>query len=126
MDFTDFKNLRNVFSDIEPNIYLHHGGYAVNYSSSDFDEKTADQINVEPLNHIYSLAKEFNLEGVVLTGSSMEYGDSGEPHTEDEDCHPATAYGRSKLRMTKESQRLAERHSLPTRVARVFNPFGHF
>jgi nucleoside-diphosphate-sugar epimerase len=67
---------------------------------------------------------EVKAAGVLVTGSDAEYGAGDDAWDEEDACWPTTAYGLSKLAETLRARQLAVQHQLPTRVARLFVPFG--
>jgi len=124
LDLCDEKAVRGCIERIKPDLWIHHAGYAVNYGSPDFDLRAGRSVNVEPLGYVYEELAKAGCGGVLVTGSSMEYSDTDQACRETDDCKPATPYGRSKLEETKAAARLAARYNVPTRVARLFIPFG--
>jgi len=126
LDLQDEKAVREFISRVQPNLWIHHAGYATNYGSHDYDQRTGHAVNVAPLAYIYEELVKAGCSGVIVTGSSMEYSDSEQACRETDECKPSTSYGRSKLEETQTAQKYSERHGLPTRVARLFIPFGPF
>jgi len=126
LDLCDEKAVRGCIEKIKPDLWIHHAGYAVNYGSSGFDLRAGRSVNVEPLEYVYAELTKVGCGGVLVTGSSMEYSDTDQACRETDDCKPATPYGQSKLEETKAAARLAARYNVPTRVARLFIPFGPF
>ena len=107
-----------------PAVWVHHAGWATDYGRCDYDLDRAHAVNVAPLRTIYPLLHECRCRGVIVTGSSAEYGDSEDACTEEDACWPATPYGLSKLSETIRARQLAVEHAVTTRVARVFVPYG--
>ncbi len=125
LDLRDGQAVRSFISDARPNLWIHHAGHAVNYGSADYDAAAGREVNVAPLAAIYEeLAKV--KAGVIVTGSSMEYADTDQACQETDACRPSTPYGASKLEETQAAEALSKQHGLPTRVARLFIPFGRF
>lgn len=108
-----------------PKLWVQHAGHAENYGSLDYDLVAGTAVNLVPLNSIYSRLAGSGC-GVIVTGSSMEYAVSGDANREDETCWPDTPYGLSKLSETLAARQLALRYAVPTRVARLYIPFGRF
>lgn len=106
------------------NLWIHHAGYAANYGSLDYDVNIGHKVNVEPLYDLYPLLKNTNCTGVLVTGSSAEYSDTEGACFETDLCEPTMPYGLSKLTETLAALQLAKRYDLPTRIVRVFIPFG--
>lgn len=123
-DITSQHDLKKVIQDIGPNIFLHHAGYTKNYNSSQYDFAESLKINLHPLETIYAEMQKVKGDGIIITGTVMEYSDGQNPHQESEYCVPSTPYGLSKLFETLRAGQLSFQHHLPTRVIRVFNPYG--
>ena len=124
LDLRDEKAVREFIAHLKPDLWIHHAGYAVNYGSLDYDLCAGRAVNVEPLACIYEELAKVGHSGVIVTGSSMEYSDTDKACRETDECKPTTPYGRSKLEETETAQELSKRHGVPTRVARLFIPFG--
>lgn len=124
LDIRDEKAVRKFIAKARPERWVHHAGYAVNYGSPDYDLRAGRAVNVAPLAYIYEELAKAGHSGVIVTGSSMEYADSDQPCRETDECKPATPYGQSKLEETQAAAKLSERYGVPTRVARLFIPFG--
>jgi nucleoside-diphosphate-sugar epimerase len=124
LDTRDEKAVRKFIAKARPDLWIHHAGYAVNYGSPDYDVKAGHEVNVEPLHYIYEELAKTEKSGVIVTGSSMEYSDTDKACLESDECKPSTPYGRSKLEETEAAKELSKRHGVPTRVARLFIPFG--
>ncbi len=124
LDLRNEKAVRKLIAKARPELWIHHAGHAVNYGSSDYDLLAGHAVNVRPLACIYEALEKAGHGGVIVTGSSMEYSDTDQVCRETDECGPATPYGRSKLEETETAQALSTRHGVPTRVARLFIPFG--
>lgn len=123
LDLRDHAAINKLVVKSNPRLWVQHAGYAENYVSPDYDLATAGIVNVAPLGPLYS-ALGGSRCGVIVTGSSMEYGRSNKGNREDEACWPETPYGVSKLMETLTARLLAFRYNVPTRVARLYIPFG--
>lgn len=108
-----------------PSLWLHHAGFADAYASPDYDIAAGFAANVVPLTQLYQSLAGGGC-GVVVTGSSAEYSSSGDADSETDACWPDTPYGIAKLAETLRARQLAEQHGVPTRVARLYIPFGPF
>ena len=106
-----------------PRLWVQHAGYATDYAAPTYDLTVAHRVNVQSLDAIYQ-ALTGSGAGVVVTGSSMEYAASPVGNREEDACWPDTPYGLSKLCETLRARQLAERYGVPTRVARLYIPFG--
>ena len=125
----DLKNhilINKTISKIKPDIFIHHAGHAKNYNSFDYDLKKGYQINILPLPIIFKSLSENGCNGIIITGSSLEYSDNDSSDHETDLCYPSLPYGFIKLSQTIYSQQLSSFYKLPTRVARVYIPFGPY
>ncbi len=124
LDITQAQSLKAFIEKHRPDFWIHHGGWATLYGSPDYDLVQAEAINVKPLDDLYPYLKACNCQGVLITGSSGEYSNQDTACLETEVCQPEIPYGKSKLQATERAQQLAETYQLPTRIARVFIPYG--
>jgi len=124
LDLQAEQAVRDCIARTGPDLWLHHAGYAVGYGSPDYDLRAGHAVNVQPLAGVYEALAKAGRGGVIVTGSSMEYSDTDRACRETDACKPAAPYGRSKLEETETAHALSKRHGVPTRVARLFIPFG--
>ncbi|TAL09716.1 MAG: NAD(P)-dependent oxidoreductase [Nitrospirae bacterium] len=124
LDLCNEQAVRSFIARVRPELWVHHAGYAVNYGGPDYDVCAGDAVNVAPLAYIYEELAKAKCGGVIVTGSSMEYSDTDQACLESDECKPSTPYGRSKLEETQAAAKLSALHNVPTRVARLFIPFG--
>lgn len=125
LDITDAAAVAALAARVKPDLWVHHAGYATRYAGPDYDMAAAAAVNVQPLDAIYAAMAETG-GGVIITGSNAEYADGPEPDREDADGEPATPYGRAKLAETQRARDLSTRYGVPTRVGRLYIPFGRF
>ena len=125
LDIADAAAVATLVERVAPALWLHHAGYAVNYASRDYDLAKGFAANVAPLTHLYKClaGKGCNL---IVTGSSAEYSSSDAANREDDVCWPDMPYGVSKLEETIRARQLALQFNVPTRVARLYIPFGSY
>lgn len=123
-DIEDEGATRDLIKVVRPKVWINHAGYVLGYRGTQFNVAEATRLNIAPLHYIYEGLAEVDCRGVVVTGSSMEYSDSKEASVESELSAPNTAYGLSKLMETITACRCAEVFGIPTRVARLFIPYG--
>jgi len=123
IDLRDAGAVASLVDRMTPSLWLHHAGFAQSYASFDFDFDAGLATNVAPLGHLYQALAGGGC-GVVITGSSAEYTLSESANCEDDVCWPNTPYGLTKLAETLRARQLAERLGVPTRVARLYIPFG--
>ncbi len=124
LDIKDKNAVRKFIENVKPQFWIHHAGYATDYSSANYDIHQANEVNVKPIEYTFEALAQNDCKGVVITGSSMEYSDTDRPHLETDLCTPSTPYGQSKLAETQTALDLAIRLGIPVRVARLFIPFG--
>ena len=124
LDIRDKNAVKNFIKNVKPRFWIHHAGYAIDYSSPDYDIHQADEVNVKPIEYTFETLAQNGCRGVVVTGSSMEYSNADSPHSETDFCAPSTPYGHSKLKETQTALDLAIRLGMPVRIARLFIPFG--
>lgn len=119
-------NIRKTISDIKPDYFIHHAGWTDLYTSLDYDLVKGFKTNVMPLSALFSSLKENNCKGIILTGSSAEYSDGEVSDLETDICYPSMPYGFLKLSQSIYAKQLSTYYNLPTRIARVYIPFGPF
>lgn len=124
VDLGNPSNLRRFINSTKPDYWIHHAGWAQNYHSLEYDLAKGHAINIAPLDTLYPALKEIGCRGIILTGSSAEYGQSEKGASENDICEPQMPYGLSKLAQTLRAKQLASQYEMRTRVARVFIPFG--
>src|SRR5262245_4863740 len=123
LNLREHRNIVDLLEHRAPAVWIQHAGFATDYSSPHYDLETAHLVNVAPLTTLYSARKGIGC-GVIVTGSSAEYSASDTGNRESDACTPDTPYGLSKLTQTLRARQLAEQMNVPTRVARLFIPFG--
>ncbi len=124
-DLTDGAAVAALVAQSKPTLWLHHAGFADAYASPDYDLAEGLRVNAAALAPLYQALAGRGC-GVIVTGSSAEYSASGEANREDDACWPDMPYGIAKLAETLRARQLAERYAVPTRVARLYIPFGQF
>lgn len=124
LDLRESAKVSAFLNTERPDYWIHHAGFADDYSSLNFDLRRSLDSNLYPLASLYPLFQEFGIKGVIVTGSSMEYGNGPDLFHESDACLPNTPYGLSKLNTTSFSLMLAEQFKIPTAVLRIFIPFG--
>lgn len=124
LDLRDEEQIKTLVHKEEPDLWVHHAGWATAYPSLDYDVSSGMNINVLPLFSLYRALEKTKVAGVLVTGSGMEYSDSNEGAQETDPCFPSTPYGLCKLSETIAALQLSARYHVPTRVARLFIPYG--
>lgn len=123
LDLTDGGAIAAFVARVRPQVWIQHAGHATGYASSDYPLMDSLAVNLAPLEVLYPALAAIGA-GLVVTGSAMEYAPSDTALAEDAPCLPDTPYGLSKLAETLRTRQLAVRYGVPTRVARLFIPFG--
>lgn len=124
LDVTEGHTLAALIATERPRYCIHHAGWAARYGAIDYDMEMAHRVNVAPLPGLYAALAANGCKGVIMTGTSMEYSATDGACAEDDACVPDTPYGISKLAQTLRARQLGALTGLPTRVVRLFIPFG--
>jgi nucleoside-diphosphate-sugar epimerase len=124
-DITDQKDLTNIVEKYVPKLWIHHAGYTTDYADLNFDYKSGLTINAGSIPLVFKALKG-QACGVIITGTEAEYGPAENVHFESDIPRPSSLYGVSKLAQTITAQQQSEFYNIPTRVARLFLPFGTF
>lgn len=124
LDLTNTDELLRFVETEQPDVWVQHAGYVLDYDSWNYDLTAGHHINVMPLETLYKALSGVHCKGVVITGTQSEYGDTANASGEEDACWPNTAYGLSKLTGTVRARQLAQQYAIRTRVARIFIPFG--
>ncbi|MFA4982112.1 MAG: NAD(P)-dependent oxidoreductase [Candidatus Omnitrophota bacterium] len=124
LDITDPEGAKRIVAAQRPEIWIHHAGYATDYGKADYNIAEGERVNVLPLDALYANISANECRGVIITGSSAEYSASTSPCREGDPCFPDTPYGLSKLTETLCARQLSLKFGIPTRVARLFIPYG--
>jgi nucleoside-diphosphate-sugar epimerase len=125
VDVTDSAAVTALVARVKPDLWLHHAGFADAYASPDYDLAKGLTVNVAPLTYLYKALAGTGCR-VIVTGSGAEYSSSDSANSEHDACWPEMPYGVAKLAETLRAMQLAEQYRVPTRVARLYIPFGAF
>lgn len=123
LDVTDAAAVKDLTRRVQPAIWVHHAGHAADYASPDYDAAMGRAVNVQPLDAIFA-ALSGSGGGLIITGSSAEYPSNSDANHEDDAGQPETPYGLSKRAETERARDLAARTGVPTRIGRLYIPFG--
>ena len=124
LDITSKEKTKKFIFKHSPKVWFHLPAWTTDWGSYNFNLKKAFELNILPLKYIYKYLKESGCSGFVLVGSEAEYGTTSECKVEFDNCFPVMPYGFSKLMQTLRVKQLAHEYEIPTRVGRVFTPFG--
>ena len=122
-DLRDRESTLALVEKEAPALWVHHVGYTTNYTQPDFDWIGALETTALPLSFLYPVFRECGAS-VIVTGTDQEYGASDHLNREEDVCRPNTPYGLSKLAEGAAARQLSLLHAVPTRLARVYLPFG--
>ena len=78
LDITQTDELINIIGKTKPDYWIHHAGWATDYGSFGYDFVRGFEVNVKPLSILYSALKKCECKGIIITGSSAEYGDGNQ------------------------------------------------
>lgn len=126
LDLLDSTKIIDLIKAHKPQVWYHHAAWTQNYGSMEYDLLQAFEVNMQNMDIIYQQLKENGAKGIVLTGSNAEYSNNDNSAKETDFTSPITPYGLAKLTTTLRSYQLAHQFQLPTRVIRVFNPYGAY
>jgi len=124
LDITNNKNVKKLIYKHSPTTWFHLPAWTKDWGSYDFDLTNAFKLNVIPLKFIIKYLKESGCQGFIHVGSEAEYGQENDCKDEKDRCFPLMPYGYAKLMQTIRIKQLAYQYEMPSRVGRVFSPFG--
>lgn len=88
------------------------------------DDNAIHELNLQQSLGAISAAGRMGCKVFVMTGSQAEYGATNKQQTEDTECAPFTAYGKTKLKMLLEGMALAELLGMRYVHLRIFSLYG--
>jgi nucleoside-diphosphate-sugar epimerase len=124
VDLTDYEKLKSSLKKIRPNFILHTATYG-----GSADQKISEKIiatNITGTLNVLRCCRDINVDLVVNTGSSSEYGIKNLPMKESDLLEPVNEYGVSKAAATLYCQEYAVREKIPVITLRLFSPFGPY
>ena len=124
-NITDQKDLVNIVGKYTPSLWIQHAGYTTDYANSNFDYESGLNTNAGSIPIVFKALKDQTC-GVIITGTEAEYGPAETAHFESDMPKPSSLYGVTKLAQTITAQQQSNFYDIPTRVARLFLPFGTF
>lgn len=125
LDLRDHDAAVGLVKAENPDLWIHHVGDTANYTRPDYDWIGVLETTARPLASLYPAFREAGT-AVIVTGTDQEYGAAEDINREDDPCRPNTPYGLSKLAETAAARQLSRFHQVPTRIARLYIPFGRF
>lgn len=124
LDITDFEKLRSSLKKIRPGFILHTAAYGGSAAQEDPEKIIAS--NIAGTLNILRSCRDINVDLLVNTGSSSEYGMKNSPMKESDLLEPVTGYGVSKASATLYCQTYARAEKIPVITLRLFSPYGRY
>ncbi len=118
------SSVNKLIQKFRPDIWVHHAGYTKNYLDPNYDSQEGYDTNIAPLKYIFESLAQNDCQGVIITGTDREYSETNKVCLESDSCFPDSPYGQSKLEETLTALELSVKFKIPTRIARLFIPFG--
>jgi nucleoside-diphosphate-sugar epimerase len=118
---TDPDALRRVFVRARPAIVLH---LATPRGRDEAARTRIFETTVMGAVHLLRLAREFDVQRLVVTGSSLEYCPSDVPLGEEAPVAPTTVHGAAKAAATVLYRQAAQDAGVPVCVLRLFHVYG--
>jgi nucleoside-diphosphate-sugar epimerase len=118
---TDTEALERTFEAVQPGVVLHLATPRVSHESA---RARFVEVTVLGAANLLRLSREFGVQRVVVTGSSLEYGPSDTPLTEDASLEPTTVHGVAKAAASLLWQQAARDRGMPVCVLRLFHVYG--
>lgn len=123
-DITDYEFVLETVKDFQPTNIFHLAAYKERSARVE-DIRTSLSINLTGTLNLYEALLNINcVSSVVTLGTTDEYGDSTSPYTENLKEKPSTAYGFSKLCVSKLSEFFFKNFDLPVTVFRPTIAYG--
>ena len=123
-DLMNYDKLRDQLEKIKPNIIIHTAIYGGGGSQRDI-EKIVNTNIIGSVNLLRSCAN-LNINQLINTGTSSEYGIKHMPMKETDQLEPINDYGVSKAAVTMFCKKFAFVEELPIITLRLFSPFGKY
>jgi nucleoside-diphosphate-sugar epimerase len=124
VDITDFEKLRDSLKKIQPCFIFHTAAYGGNAAQKNPEKIIAS--NIAGTLNIVRCCRDINVDLLVNTGSSSEYGMKNSPMKETDLLEPVTEYGASKAAATLYCQTYARTEKIPVITLRLFSPYGSY
>jgi nucleoside-diphosphate-sugar epimerase len=118
---THFAALEGAFQAARPRVVLH---LATPRGHDESDRARLFDVTMTGALHLARLARTFEVESVVVAGSSLEYGPSERPLTEESPIEPVTAHGLAKAAASLLWERAARDGGLRVCILRLSHVYG--
>jgi len=123
-DITDYEFVLETVKDFQPTNIFHLAAYKERSARVE-DIRTSLNVNLTGTLNLYEALLNINcVSSVVTLGTTDEYGDCTPPYTENLKEKPSTAYGFSKLCVSKLSEFFFKNFDLPVTVFRPTIAYG--
>jgi len=123
IDICDQEDLTRIVDKYAPALWIQHAGFATNYASADYDFENGLKVNAGSIATLFKVLNNKQC-GTIITSTEAEYGPADDAHVETDLAKPNSLYGLAKLTQTNTARQQSEYYGIPTRVARLFLPFG--
>ena len=124
MDVSDQANVKQIFTEVKPEIVINCASYGVNYA--DQDPSKAVLVNVNGVLNIIDACSQFSVQRLIHIGSSSEYGDKDHMIKEDEVLEPTSIYGVTKSCGSSLTIQRSKELGIDAVVLRPFGVWGTF
>ncbi|MDD5618479.1 MAG: NAD(P)-dependent oxidoreductase [Candidatus Omnitrophica bacterium] len=124
VDLNDPVKLEKAVRKIRPNIIIHtasHGGHSFQNNA-----KKIIEANFTGTVNLISALKDTEVDLLINTGSSSEYGIKSRPMKEIDLLEPVTEYGATKAAASAYCHGMAGKENIPVVTARLFSPYGYY
>jgi UDP-glucose 4-epimerase len=123
-DITNYDFVLETIKDFQPTNIFHLAAYKERSASVE-DIRTFLNVNLTGTLNLYEALLKINcVSSIVTLGTTDEYGDCDSPYIEDLKEKPTTAYGFSKLCVSKLSEFFYKNFNLPVTVFRPTIAYG--
>lgn len=95
LDVSDQVQVRKVLSKHRPDSVIHTAAMT-NVDACEQDKELCYKLNVEAVGHLISACQDFDIHLIHLSTDFIFDGEKG-PYTEDDEAHPVSYYGQTKL-----------------------------
>jgi len=123
-DVCDYSFTKKVFESHKPELVLHLS--AMKYVGESIKKpKVYEKNNINSLETILTLSKEFNVSRLGFSSSAVVYGNTNNvPATEEFSFNPLSPYANTKCECEKIIQNWNKKTSIPITIFRFSNPVG--
>ena len=124
-DLLDTESMRNAIRETQPNVVFHLGVYG-SHPAYEKDREMIMRSSFVSTMTLLDAAKESEVDIVINTGTSSEYGTKDHPMREDEIIEPNSYYAVGKAAQTLYCQQFAREENLPIITLRPFSVYGPY